>query len=74
MGGDRLVYLDDAGAPAATMLETKLLLNSVISDAKRGARCMTVDIKDFLLASPMPKPEYMKLHIRNFPPDIVTQY
>ena len=48
MGGDRLVYLDDAGAPAATMLETKLLLNSVISDAKRGARFMTVEKVFFL--------------------------
>ena len=33
VGGDGLDYSEDAGAPAASMLETKISLNSVISDA-----------------------------------------
>jgi len=33
VGGDRLPYHDDAGSPAADLLETKLLINSTISDA-----------------------------------------
>ena len=45
VGGDKLDYNDDAASPAATLLETKLLLNSVISDAHNGARFMTIDIK-----------------------------
>ena len=28
VGGDKLDYHEDAGAPAASMLETKLLVNS----------------------------------------------
>ena len=74
VGGDRLSYFDDAGAPAATMLETKILINSVISGAKDGARFMSVDLKDFFLATPMAKAEYMKISIKNFPPDIIDFY
>ena len=37
VGGDKLEYADDTGSPAASMLETKLLVNSVISDADDGA-------------------------------------
>ena len=47
VGGDRLEYEGDAGSPAANMLETKILLNSIISDASRGARMLCADIKDF---------------------------
>ena len=49
IGGDRLDYQQDTASPATNLLETKLLLNSVISDADKGARCLTMDIKDFFL-------------------------
>ena len=35
VGGDHLPYAHDA--PAATLLEAKLMLNSTISDADKGA-------------------------------------
>ena len=57
VGGDKLTFDNDASSPAASMLETKLLVNSVISDAASGARFATLDIKDFFLASTMKKPE-----------------
>ena len=66
VGGDRLPYPHDAGSPATLLLETKLIINSVISDAKKGARFMSLDLKDFFLMSPMPVPEYMKIHIKTF--------
>ena len=47
VGGDKLEYEFDSGSPAASLLETKLLLNSVISDAKKRARFMSLDIQDF---------------------------
>ena len=61
VGGDKLEYLDDAGSPAANLLETKILLNSVISDADKGARFMCADIKDHFLATPIDHPEYMRV-------------
>ena len=74
VGGDRLSYNDDAGSPAASLIETKLIINSTISDNRRGARFFTADIKDYFLATPMSRPEYMKVHIKHFPKDIVEKY
>ena len=52
MGGDRLEYPDEISSPTASLLETKLLLNSVISDYKvHNAKFCSLDIKDFFLAT-----------------------
>ena len=75
VGGDKLEYEFDAGSPAANLLETKLILNSVISDHKKhNSRFMTCDIKDFFLASPMAEPEYMRLPVQYFPDFIKEKY
>ena len=50
VGGDRLVCDDDVVSPAASPSETKLLLNSTISDVSKGARFMTLDIKYFFFS------------------------
>ena len=73
-GGDKLDFLDDASSPATSLLETKILVNSIISDAKHGAKFMSADLKDFFLASPMLKPEYMKMALKHIPDDIIQQY
>ena len=74
VGGDRLPCTQDAGSPAADLLETKILLNSTISNARKGARFMSLDIKDHFLATPMADPEYMRVRIKYIPPDIQDQY
>ena len=74
VGGDKLHYEYDASSPAASLIETKLLLNSTISQSAKGARFMTIDIKDFFLKSFMNKPEYMRIHKKYFLPDIRKQY
>ncbi len=62
-GGDRIHYPGDAGTPTAKLLTVKLLINSIIST--KGARFMTMDIKDFCLNTPMTRFEYMRLRITN---------
>ena len=74
VGGDRLQYPDDTASPAATLLETTLLLNSTISQSAQGARFMTLDIKDFFLQTVMERPEYMKIHSKYFLQDIREKY
>ena len=74
VGGDKLEYDQDAGSPAASILETKLLINSIISDAKKGAKFMSADVKDFFLASPMGRPEYMRIPAKYLPADIIAKY
>ena len=53
VGGNSLVYEEDPGYPAASMLETKILLNSIIYDSQQGSRLMSCDLKYFFLATPM---------------------
>ena len=74
VGGDKLDCPYDAGSPAASIVETKLILNSTISDAKDGARFLSADLKDHFLASPMEENEYMRIHARYFLDDIRLQY
>jgi hypothetical protein len=72
VGGDRLPYPADAGAPAATILEAKLLFNSVISTPQ--AKFMTADIKDYFLCTPMERFEYIKIPYSMIPEEIRLQY
>ena len=53
------------------MLDTKILFNSVISNSADGAQCMSLDLKDMFLMTPMAKPECMKVPFKYFPEDIL---
>ena len=48
VGGDKLDLEDDPGSPDVSLLHTKIMLNSVISDAHRGAKSCTADINFFI--------------------------
>ena len=74
VGGDVLPYDDDSASPAASLLETKILINSTISDASIGAKFMTLDIKDFSLQTVMDHPEYMRIYSKYFLQDMRDKY
>lgn len=74
VGGDRLDYFGDSSSPAASLIKTKLLINSTISDAKNGACFLTIDLKDPFLQSTLPEPEYMLIHSKYFFDNIRTKY
>ena len=74
VGGDKLTCPYDTGSPAANLLETKLLLNSIISDSDKRTRFMTLDLKDHFLTSPMQTPEYIKIPQKYIPPHIINKY
>jgi hypothetical protein len=53
VGGDRLDYpADNASSPAVSMLDTKVHLNSIISDAHKGARYLCMEISNYYLSNP----------------------
>ena len=54
----------------ANMLVSKILFSSVISI--KGARFMTIDISNFYLMIPLKQPEYIHIHIRDIPYEIIT--
>ena len=56
------------------MTDSKLHFNSTISDAKKGARYATGDLKDFFLVSEMIIYQYMRLHRRYITPEIMEEY
>ena len=72
VGGNLLVYPGNCGTPTIDLLTVKLLLNNVVST--RGAKFMTIDIKDFYLNTPMSRFEYMKLKLSDLPEDFATRY
>ena len=74
VGGDKSSYPSDAASPATDLLETKVIIKSVISDAHKGARFLSADLKDYFLATPMNRSEYMKIAIKRIPEDIIEQY
>jgi hypothetical protein len=61
-------------SPAVGIVDTKLHLNSTISDAKHGARCCTGDLKDFFLVFKMKIFQYMRVHRRYVPQDVIDEY
>ena len=74
IGGDKLEYTDETTSPTASLIETKLLINSVISDAKKGARFLTMDLKDHFLQTIMKDAEYMRIHKKYVTDEIQQEY
>ena len=46
-------YKNETTSLTSTLLKTKSLLNSTVSNAKQGAQIMTMDITDFFLLTPL---------------------
>jgi hypothetical protein len=74
VGGDRLDAYQDVRSPAVGITDTKLHINSTISDAKNGDRYCTGDLKDFFLCSNMKIFQYMRVHRKYVPPEILDEY
>ena len=72
VGGDHINYPGNCSMPTADILTVKMLLNSVIST--KGAKFMSIDIKNFYLNTPMARYEYMRLKIAELPQDFIDEY
>ena len=71
-GGERINYPGEYGTPTADMLTVNLPLNSVIST--KGAKFMSIKIKNFYLYTQMSRYEYMCLKIEELPQDFIDEY
>ena len=74
VGGDRLDYPEDSSAPAVVLLDTKINLNSVISDSKKGARYYLADIKNYYLNNLLTHLQYMRIHAKYFTEEFRKEY
>ena len=52
-GGDKIDNPGDARSPDVSMLDTKLQINSTLSDASKNARHLGLNIKKYFLRTPM---------------------
>ena len=73
VGGNKLDYEENSSSPAVSLLDTKILLNSVISDTNKGTRYWTVDMKNFYLNNPMKTYRYIKIPIHFFMDEILQE-
>ena len=74
VGGNKLTYVYNFSSPATDLIKTKILLNSIIPDAKSSARFLSMDLKDMFLHTPIEQPKYMKVPINYFPDNIEEKY
>ena len=71
IGGDRVNYPGPTTARTAAMPLVKILLHSVISD---NSHWLTIDIKDYYLNTPLPRPEYLRIALKFIPPTTLRKY
>ena len=72
VGGDRINYPGEVATSTADMLVEKLLFNSVVST--KDAKFMTMDISNFYLMTPLKRPEYIRINIKDIPEEIFSEY
>jgi hypothetical protein len=69
-GGDKLDYPGDASSPTVSMLDSKIMLNSTISDARHGGRFLGLDLANYYLGTPVDYFQYMRVDPSVIPQEI----
>ena len=69
-GGDQLDYPGDASSPTVAITDAKVHVNSTISDARRGARYVCMDVQNFYLGTPMSYYQYIRVRRHQIPQEI----
>ena len=71
-GGDWLNYDGETTTKTSTIQTAKKLINSTIST--EGARFACWDVGNFYTNSRLDKPEYMQIHIKDIPQEVIEEY
>ena len=71
-GGDRLEYDGETTTETLTIETAKILINSTISI--EGARFACWYVGNFYTNSRLPVPEYMQIHIKDIPQEVIEEY
>ena len=71
MGGNLINFPSNKSTHTADLLTAKLLTDATISTP--GAVFLGIDLANFYLNTPMPKPEYMRLCIDIIPKEIIVK-
>ena len=74
VGSNKLTYYSDPSSSAISLLDLKIHINSVISDTRKGDRYLTADIINYYLNNSMANYQYMQIHLRDIPNEVVIEY
>ena len=72
VGGDWINYPGEVATTAADMLVAKHLFNSVVST--RNTKFITMNISNFYLMTPLKRPKYIPISIKDIPDVIINEY
>ncbi len=72
IGGNRICSPGNVGTNTALLELLKLLLTSVLS--QKGARFSSINLKNFYLDTPMPKPKYVCIKILDILNKFIDKY
>ena len=72
-GRYRLDFPYGVSSPAMSMKNSKLHINSTVSDAHKGARYLGTDITNFYLGTDMPYHQYMRINPSKIPQEIKNE-
>ena len=70
--GNLITCLYDISTPTCDLPTIKMLWKSVLST--KGAKYITLDLKDFYIGTPMNRPEYTRLPIKLISQEIIHKY
>ena len=69
VGREKIYYPGEVATPTADMLVAKILFHRIIFT--KWARFVTIDISKFYLMTPLKCPEYIRIHVRDIPDEII---
>ena len=72
--GDRLDYSGNPKSLAVSILDAKININVDISNTKKGAWYIGIDIKNFYLGTLMKYYQYLHVHHTLIPDEIMDEY
>ena len=68
----RTYYPGDVATPTGSLELVKLMINSVLS--RKGAKFCIFDAKNFYLDTPMDRPEYVRIKVKDIPREFMDEY
>ena len=75
LGGDRINFPDETTSPVADIAAVKILFASVVSDRRNkgtNTKFATIDLTDFYLGSKLPRPEYVRIKLKDIPLETIA--
>ena len=72
IGGNQICYPVDVGTPTGSLELVKVVINSVLSS--HNARFADCDVGNFYLATPMDRPESVRIRLDYIPKEFIAEY